>query len=148
MKIIKDDSYERVWQSEKLNNGDFDYYFHIEMKDLEQYTGDKGYSVIIYASKDTAYLEERQIKNIADTYCISSEEITPYEICEYGFSANLGAEGANTKREALKLVKAFIKQLPLYEMLFGFYMDRHQNSIGNTGWDFISGQIGFQTIKN
>ncbi len=26
-------------------------------------------------------------------------------------------------------------------MLFGFYMDQHQNRIGASGWDFVKGNI-------
>jgi len=32
--------------------------------------------------------------------------------------------------------------------LLGFYLDQQMNALGNTGWDFIEGNIGFNNVKN
>lgn len=36
------------------------------------------------------------------------------------------------------------EELSRINMLFGFYMDRPCNQIGNSGWDFIAGNIGWR----
>lgn len=34
------------------------------------------------------------------------------------------------------------EQVQVCHMMFGFYMDRQQNAIGDTGWDWIKGKLG------
>lgn len=60
------------------------------------------------------------------------------DIQAYGISANLWQEAGNGKA---KLITAAKEQCQIIPSLFGFYMDRYQNRMGATGWDFIKGSI-------
>lgn len=63
-------------------------------------------------------------------------------LAEYGIRAVLWQRQGSNLRGLLKDAR---KELGLVEMLFGFYMDKPMNRIGNSGWDFIRGEIGFKT---
>lgn len=62
-------------------------------------------------------------------------------LAEYGVKATLWQQQGNNQTALLKTAR---EELTAIRMLFGFYMDRQQNMIGNTGWDFIKGEIGFK----
>ena len=68
-----------------------------------------------------------------------SEEWRCLTLIEYGTRAPLWQEQGNNLR---KLLKAAREELARIQMLFGFYMDRPVNAIGDTGWDWIAGDIG------
>jgi hypothetical protein len=59
-------------------------------------------------------------------------------LIQYGVSVCLHQESGNNFRKVMKEVKLEAKKAT---MLFGFYMDRRCNGFGDTGWQFISGDI-------
>jgi hypothetical protein len=63
---------------------------------------------------------------------------------DYGNSATLWQEQGNN---LAKLMRAARAELPKITMMSGFYLDRAQNAIGNSGWDFVKGDIGFKQAK-
>ncbi len=60
-------------------------------------------------------------------------------LAEYGIAATLFQKNGNN---AKKLMKAARKELQAINVLFGFYLDKRQNAIGNSGWDFLRGELG------
>ena len=57
-------------------------------------------------------------------------------LSEYGIKATLWQQQGNNQTVLLKAAR---KELAVIRTLFGFYMDKPQNRIGSTGWDFIKG---------
>lgn len=127
------------YESPVFNNGEFDYKILIEVINLDEAIGELGYGVICGVSKLPAFLPVEKVKDIKETFCI--EEITVSEIFEYGVYAKLGDAHALNMEELEKAIAKFDKQVPLYNSLFGFYMDKYQNRLGNTGWDFLNGKV-------
>jgi len=145
--------------SKKLNNGDWNYWLVIEVINWQDAVGereakevDAKYNVCLSAVSPQAAGEENLHRAFK---CHGMEGESEHEVelrkdpivqveClhGYGVSAPLWqADGNNLS----KLMKEARKQAQQSEFLFGFYMDGSKNRIGNTGWDFISGDIGFKS---
>lgn len=141
-----DNGDQKVWQSGVLSNGEFNYRLSVQITDIAAATGDDSaeFDVSVYVSKCVDSLTEHQKQQIIDT--VGDVNITDNDILEYGYCARI--DNANsvtynvTKTKALMAKNAFIKQFHLYESLLGFYLDKPQNRIGNSGWDFLAGVIG------
>jgi hypothetical protein len=109
----------------------------VEMIDLCEVLGDEfvgKYQCIISCSP--VRLSKKQKEKVISYSGNNSP--TVYDIYKYGYYAVLEAleQDGNDFTEWLK------NSLPRVKALFGFYMDRPQNRVGNTGWDFIKGKIG------
>lgn len=136
--------YGGTFVSERLNNGDFDYWLVIRIDNMWELTGDEEgeqYHATISAvapsqvSKDKIKRAKQSCgREIGDGLDIIDA------LFVYGIRAVLwGEEGSDA--DALKVQAE--SQAIAVNALFGFYMDRPQNWIGNTGWDVIGGFVGF-----
>lgn len=136
--------HQQIYQSNKANNGDFDYRMFVSVIDYNQCSDLDGFGVDVYVAKTKKYISKDKLKSIADSYCIDVKDVKDSEIADYGLRANLDGhkEVIKTKAEALKIANEFIDKADTYKMLIGFYLDKAQNRIGNTGWDFLDGKIG------
>ncbi len=142
--------------SKKLNNGDWDYWLVINVINWEdtlptnefEKLGHK-YNVEIQAVSIEAAGEENM--NSALSSCgFSDDQMEIAEMSDllkvealsgYGVFATLWNKNGNNIEILMKEAHAEVEKI---NMLFGFYMDRVENRIGNDGWDFISGDIGFK----
>jgi hypothetical protein len=138
---------------EKFNNGDFDYYLVIQFENLKEsmgYEADHKYMVIIN-SVAPSLVSEQDLKGAFESMGVDDpteqERIRKDQkaiagiLSEYGLSAPLFNDvGDNAK----KLMDEAKKQGPTITGLYGFYMDKPVNRLGNTGWDFIKGNIGLK----
>lgn len=91
---------------------------------------------------------KKEIKSCCNSMGFEYEEFQKLEsvvqaliMSEYGLHAPLWSKQGNNKAALLKLAKNEVNAI---KIMFGFYMDRQINAIGNDGWDFIQGQIGFK----
>lgn len=136
--------------SEKFNNGSFDYWIVVDFTNLEDAMGyeaeDKylisvdvvsfnlktkeGKKAMSEASGSYGYSEE-DTKNITDLMRVEA-------LHGYGTSARMWSDQGSDIKELFKEAKEECEKV---NMLFGFYMDRQQNALGATGWDFIKGKI-------
>lgn len=104
------------------------------------------YSVEIHAVSPEA--AEKEIDNAIRSVSLAREEfqaLPRFAQCEilldYGVSACLWSKTGNNRAQ---LEREARKELKMICFLFGFYMDRPLNAIGNTGWDWIRGEVGFK----
>jgi hypothetical protein len=133
--------------SQRLNNGNWDYWLVMDVTNLEDSMGEEAparYLVSVNAVAPAAVSEEE--KNRAIESCgwdgMEENELAMIEILNtYGIRACLWNETGNNLS---KLMKAARKESQVIAFMFGFFMDRTQNAIGNDGWDFISGNIGWK----
>jgi len=135
--------------SSKLNNGDWNYYLVLNVINLEDYDypdRDKDiYEVSIQAISPEAAGKENLDKAIGccgfdDEFLEkygNNPEIQVEALSTYGISAQLWNKSG---RNINKLLSEAKQESKIIEGLFGFYMDRYQNGIGQTGWNCISGQ--------
>jgi hypothetical protein len=142
----------------KFNNGEFDYYLIIDFINFEEATGDampKKYNVSISAVAPSQVSKEDMMsafksfgyddpKEQIEMMKKSDEKAVAGILSEYGIKATLFNESGNNAKELIATAK---KQIPAIEGMFGFYMDKPENFIGNTGWDFIKGDLGIKGAK-
>jgi hypothetical protein len=148
--VVEDGEYNKVMLGKEWHNGDFKLRLATKITYLEQYTEEEEilrngkYEVEILAVSPEAAKENLE-KAVESCGYESKFKYSDYlALIEYGTTATLfGKQGNNLNL----LLKEANKELQLIHMLFGFYMDKAENRIGNTGWDFISGNIGFKSVQ-
>lgn len=143
--------------SQRLSNGEFDYWMVIEVMNWEDVVGEREakeigskYNVALYSvspqeageeqlqsafrccglldNGDDASTEELRKRSDVQVECLSS----------YGVQALLWqANGNNIKR----LMRDAKQQAMIAESLYGFYMDRAQNAIGSSDWEMQRGDL-------
>ena len=150
-RVFSDNDYEKRLISKKLNNGDWDYWLVIQLRYLEEYLSEEDckdtgkYEVSLLAVSPEA-AGEKNLKSAFEFCGDSSNENTTdtikiQSLLDYGvYAALFYSTGNNSK----KLLCTALDKADVANVMFGFLMDRPENRVGNTGWDFISGNIGFK----
>lgn len=143
--IFEGGNFEQTYQSPILNNGDFNYRIYVQLLDMSQVSDMDGFTVDVLVAKTVDSITDEQLHSLADTYDMSEDEVSDWDVCEYGYKAIIdGHKGyIEFQDEAVEIAAGFIEKLDMYESMLGFYLDNSQNRIGNTGWDFLAGKIGF-----
>ena len=127
--------------SKKLNNTEFDYWLVIEVLNWKEREAPATYNVSLKAVSPSE-AGKKNIEAACECYGVEEdmEKLNPLVIVEsldaYGVAAQLWNNSGNNLKT---LLKATHKEANLCSVLFGFYMDRPENRIGSTGWDFIKG---------
>ena len=143
-------SYGGKFVSEKsYNHGDFDFWYVIEVAPIESVRQQKeigakyNVSLSIVAPSEASQSAKRDALRscgIKETE-ISSQKMLVEIFHTYGLKANIfDSYGNNLK----KLIREAHKEADTsISFLFGFQMDKRQNALGATGWDFLKGDWGF-----
>ena len=138
--------------SKRHNNSEFDYWFVInlidwydyeQMYDIEKSKENFTASLHVVSPeyvgiekvKQAIWEEEKQY----DTIKKYNNPRIAVQLVDYGYSAYIGSYDRKTSQEAIDAAR---KECVAAKMLLGFYLDRPQNMIGDTGWDFMKGDIG------
>jgi hypothetical protein len=153
LKVIEDIDSQKVWVTPVMTGSDWPVYFLVRLEYTEEWGDDAvkqygKYHLSICAVAPTAP-EQSELNRAMSSWGLSPEdwgELDDARKCMvllgYGTYATLWQQSGNNQS---KLLKAAREELPKMHMLFGFYMDRACNAIGNSGWDFIRGDIGFKS---
>lgn len=147
MNKVRDDDSQILWISRELNNGDWPYYLILELQYTEYWDSEwanKGlYFVSVYAVSPVAAKDK--IADAARSMSMTDETLKAFPapeqaiaLKEYGIAVPLLQKQGNNKR---RLLAEAHEQLPVMEGMFGFYMDRPVNAIGDKGWDLIKGDL-------
>jgi len=132
--------------SAKQNNGEFDFWFVMDVINWEDATGDKElgtYNVSLY-SVSPSEAGSDSLKSALDSCGTDSEELRANPIVQveclacYGVYAQLWSENGNNLN---KLMKQAREQARIASMLYGFYMDKPANRIGTSNWDMQRGNV-------
>ena len=134
--------------TQKFNNGDFDYWLILELINMHEATGDEKQEKY-HVNLQVVSLQEAGKENLdkALNYCgfnqfadeIKDDDLTKVDaLSSYGISAQVWSKNGNN---ADKLIREAKSEAILVNGLFGFYLDRIQNRIQSTGWDFLRGDI-------
>lgn len=135
------------WVSNKLNNGDWDYWLVIELIDMVDAVGEReareaGYKYIAELSAVSPSAAGPRNVQTALSSCGMEGEANPLAIVEalhsYGIKARVWDDNGNNASKLLKQAREQAKVKG--DFMFGFAMDSRQNALGAKGWDFIKGQ--------
>lgn len=131
--------------SNRLNNGDFNYWLVLDVINMPEETGDDNqptYNVSLLAVSPESAGIETVNKALESAGLPDGLEVTPEiaveVLCDYGTYAQLKTFNGNNIRALLAQAK---HEAQLADSLFGFYMDAPENRIGSSGWDMIAGNV-------
>ena len=153
MKLWNDNDSEKSWISRgPMVNSDWPVWFVLRAQYMEEFSEEFARDVgkycveILAVAPDAVSTEEMKnaFKYVGweDGLANTTVEQKIDALVSYGTYARLHN---GTGNNLSKLLKEARQQLSPMSGLFGFYMDRQQNAIGSTGWDFIKGEIGFKS---
>jgi hypothetical protein len=149
LKRFEDDDDGMMWVSDEFNHGDWPFRYVVRLMYCEKWDREWAetqgkYHVSINVASPVA--AEARLENVADGMGMSLEQFKAgavecqcVALVQQGFSACLYQEQGNNMKVILQSVR---KMLPEIDFMFGAYMDRSQNAIGDTGWDWVKGDFG------
>ena len=146
------DSGEAIYVSKRTFNHvedglSFRYKYLVEVCDMREISGDNKVGVNLYIVPTFQSLSEKN-RGFFDGKPNPKHDITD-EIHRYGCSVFMGGESFDMDEETPwdedeRIAEALNTAANVFETinsLRGFYLDRVQNGIGNTGWDFLKDYI-------
>lgn len=150
-KVVEDIDVAKVWLADRIADSDWPIIILVQLIYTEDYSREwaangKYVLQIEAVAPDAPDAEHtmRVIDSIGSTlpdWNKMGDVAQALALSDYGTKAVLWSEQGSSLR---KLVRKARSELTTIGILFGFYMDRAQNAIGNTGWDWIKGEIGFK----
>lgn len=129
--------------SKRLNNGDFNYYLVMDVLNMHDATGDEDqpkYNVSIQAVSPESVNPDKLQSILSDTGMrdlYDNPEFQAEVLSEYGIFALLWQKDGDNLNSLMWEAR---READLIESLFGFYMDKPENRIGQNGWQLIRGQ--------
>lgn len=136
------------WISNRQNNGEFDYYFVIEILNWEESVpanevpkdGKYNVSLSVCSPQEVGQdnlekafsccgLSDKEIK-------LADDEVKVECLHSYGIHVPVWGENGNNSKKLLKEAKY---QAMIVGTLFGFYLDKAVARIGTTGWEALQG---------
>lgn len=142
LKEINENEFVSIENYKAEDNKPFEFAVCVTVTDLDSACGKPGYLISIDAAKLPKYITAKHKKSVASCTGIATKKITVMDVAQYGLSAPLGFYTVLTENELQDKLAEIDTQLPVYGTLCGFYFDKTVNRIGNTGWDFLNGNVG------
>lgn len=137
---IFDEVYEGMYISyETYNNGDFEYQHVIEVNTLPD-EPEKSY-IIWGVAKTKEHLTDEKLNDVLDSSCVDYDQCITVDVFSHGLFATIDNDIVDNN-EVENILKQIPSRVSVVNQLFGYYMDKPLNRIGNTGWDFLDGNIG------
>ena len=143
--------YDTIWISKEpfkvqLDTKEIELHLFIEYLDMSEYTADcntQEISIGVIPTFDS--LSDKNKNRILSQFAEEDREqykANPtallYDILVYGFKLTLHTETTEDLNKVDHLIKSAVAVSPCVSGLIGFDLDKMQNKIGNTGWDFLS----------
>lgn len=140
-------SYGGKWISQRLSNGEFDYWLVMELTNMDDSCGSDNegkptYHVSVSAVSPGEAKDE--LVKAFDSWGANPDEFKDNPIVQveclhsYGVSAHLWQGTGDNARQLMKQAR---HEAMVSEFMFGFAMDRTVNKIGTTGWEAIKGDL-------
>lgn len=150
-KVIENIDTYKVWQVDRIEDCDWPILLFVKVTYTDEYDrewAEKGkYHVQIEAVAPDAPEAEAVMgcinsigSNLPD-WNKMDEVWRARALADYGTYAMLWQDQGDNLRKLLKGARNELVSIP---MLIGFRLDRAMNAIGNSGWDFLKGEIGLK----
>jgi len=139
--------YGAKWVSQKLNNGEFDYWIVLELINWLDATGELNNGNKYVVCLSVVSPDQAGAKNLESAFsCCGIEDdenkvndlIKVEALHSYGVHTQVWSESGNN---ANKLIKEAKNQSICVNGLLGFYLDKNVNRIGMTGWESLKGDL-------
>lgn len=130
------------WISQKFNNGSFDFWLVRELVNMEDSCGDTSNGEYLCTLSVVA---PKQYKKLEEACCSCGwegdiKDIPNEQKVEIIHSYSGGAqEWSSYGSDYEELFRECAKEAETILMLFGFYLDRPHNGLGDKGWDRLKG---------
>lgn len=148
-------AYDGIFASKQFNNGEFNYWYVLKTYNNYDSMGEEeakknGKYTFILSVVAPSQQTEENIKSNFSFYGIDltdkqiedikneKSEFHINQLLDISTGATIYQDMGNNWKVLFKAVKEEIAKCNIF---FGFYMDKYQNRIGSTGWDFIKGDI-------
>lgn len=146
-------SYGGKWISNRQYSGEFHFWFIVELINLEDAVGEAeakqtggkyNLSLAVVAPSQCPEDKLREAVRIRwdETSSLNLDRLSDTQkaeiLHEYGIRAIIFDKTGKNFKSLFKEARNKAREA---EFLFGFAMDRSQNAIGSTGWDFLRGDI-------
>ena len=143
--------YDTIWISKEpfkvqLNTKEIELHLFIEYLDMSEYIADcntQEISIGVIPTFDS--LSDKHKNDLLSQFPEEDQEqykANPtsllYDILVYGLKITLHTETTEDLNKVDHLIKSAVAVSPCVSGLIGFDLDKMQNRIGNTGWDFLS----------
>ena len=128
--------------SSRQNNGDWDFWLVAKLEYIQEIDPDatSRYYISVAAVAPDALSDKEKHRALScfgmNEMDVNGDLMLVNILHEYGHKAILWSAYGNN---ASVLWKQSRHETQLISMMFGFYMDRPQNALGATGWDWIAG---------
>lgn len=137
--------YGGTFVSKRLNNGDFDYWMVIEVGRMPD---DDQHYVMLCAVAPTE-VPEKEWNSAKQSWGMADADMQNFldrfgDLAKVEILASYGTKALvwqNTGTNLQVLLKEAHREADLCSIMFGYYMDRRQNAVGATGWDFLQGNV-------
>ena len=150
LRLLHDFDSEKVWYSKEINHGDWPFRFMLKLEypaewddEAEKQYG-KYYLQLLVVSP-TAAKETDAYQSAMDSYGWTPGQVKQFgSLAEYEMMMSYGAAAhvwQGHGNNLASLLKQARKELREADFLFGFKMDRAQNAVGATGWDWVKGDV-------
>jgi hypothetical protein len=136
------------WISQRFNNGEFDFWFVLELINLYDACGEReakemGGQYAVECSVVSPSEAANELPKAASSWGIELDDIKTDEqrvelLHSYGTKALVCSIIGNNYSQLMQQAK---RKAMESEFLFGFAMDQPQNAIGTTGWDMLRGDL-------
>lgn len=138
-----------MWVSDPINYGDWPFCYVLRLQYTEDHdqewaeTNGRFHMEVHVASPVAA---KKELVRIAENMGMTLKEFKEgpmesqcMELVNEGISACLYQCTGNNMRKTIRQAKS---KVPEIDFMFGFWMDKPVNAIGDTGWDWVKGDIG------
>lgn len=137
------DSY-KMWYSPQVVESDHPTYLVVQLLYTDEWGDEPEFKYCMaIAAAGSAWPSEEKLNDFVGQFGITAKEFHDYPLegqlealVDSGLCAILWQKTGNNKEKLLREAREEINKIQCF---FGFYMDKHQNQIGATGWDWIQG---------
>lgn len=130
----------------------FRYKYVIEVVDLREFCSENKVTVNLMIVPTLQSLSEKNRNSILRDF---GGDVSTYDIARYGLKVALGGEEFDIddedsdwedREEIRECLNGIANIFETINGMRGFWLDRIQNGIGNTGWDFLNDYINDQSF--
>ena len=129
----------------ELDGKDVELHLYIKNLDMGEYGENTGHIVSVGVIPAFDSLSKKNQDNILDQFMpedresmLENKDSLLFDIYLYGMHVCLRSQSEENEDKVEHLVNSAIATRGAVSGLIGFELDRYQNRIGNTGWDFLA----------